>query len=221
MKLSSIRVKRDIYERARQAMVETHVFSRGIRQRAVLEAMQTVPRHLFVEDGLYSQAYSDYPLPIGEKQTISQPYVVALMAESLGLTGKERVLEIGTGSGYQSAVLSMLAYKVYTVERISTIAAKARKVLDGLHCSNVVLRVADGTLGWPDEAPFDAIIVAAGSPKVPDALVEQLKVNGKLIIPVGPEDSQELLLITKKEDGTDVRKLGDCRFVKLIGKGGW
>lgn len=156
-------------------MIDTQLVPRGIKQTEVLHAMFTVPRHIFVEDGLYSQAYSDFPLPIGEKQTISQPYMVALMTESLGLTGKEKVLEIGTGSGYQTAVLSFLAEKIYSIERISTIASRARRTLDALHCSNVIIRVGDGTLGWPEEAPFDAIIAAAASPRVPSAYIGQLR----------------------------------------------
>lgn len=218
----TIRVKRDIYERQRQHMIDNHLVPRGISQVQVLHAMSTVPRHIFVEEALYSQAYNDCPLPIGEKQTISQPYTVALMTEALKLDGTERVLEIGTGSGYQTAVLSMLAYKVYSIERLSTIAARARKILDGLLCSNVIIRVADGTTGWMDEAPFDAIITTAGSPQVPAAYIEQLKPGGRLVIPVGPEDSQEMLRITKKTDGsTATETLGGCKFVKLIGKHGW
>ncbi len=202
-------------------MIDTQLVPRGIKQKEVLHAMFTVPRHIFVEDGLYSQAYSDFPLPIGEKQTISQPYMVALMTESLGLTGREKVLEIGTGSGYQTAILSFLAEKIYSIERIPTIASRARKTLDALHCSNVIVRVGDGTLGWPEEAPFDAIIAAAGSPRVPSAYMDQLRAGGRLIMPVGAEDSQELIRITKKENNIVREVLGGCRFVKLIGKDGW
>ncbi len=202
-------------------MIDTQLVPRGIKQKEVLYAMFTVPRHIFVEEGLYSQAYSDFPLPIGEKQTISQPYMVALMTESLGLTGKEKVLEIGTGSGYQTAVLSFLAEKIYSIERISAIASRARKTLDALHCSNVIIRVGDGTLGWSEEAPFDAIIAAAASPRVPSAYIEQLRPGGRLIMPVGTEDSQELIKITKKENNIVREVLGECRFVKLIGKDGW
>lgn len=221
MKPKSIRVKQDIYSRARQMMVDAQIAARGIRQKEVLDAMFTVPRHLFVEDGLYAQAYNDYPLPIGEKQTISQPYMVAFMTESLGLTGKEKVLEIGSGSGYQSAVLSMLAYKVLSIERIPALASRARRILDGLHCSNVIIRVGDGTIGWEEEAPYDAIISAASSPQVPSAYIEQLNDGGRLIMPVGDEDSQRLLKITKKDDKVKTELLGGCRFVKLIGKYGW
>jgi len=221
MRQPRIRTEKDIYERARQNMVETQLAARGIRDRRVLEAMLAVPRHLFVEEALWSQAYSDYPLPIGEKQTISQPYMVAFMVEALGLTGDERVLEIGTGSGYETAVLSLLAYKVYSIERISTLAARARRLLDDLDCSNVIVRVADGTLGWCDEAPFDAIIASAGAPSVPGPYADQLAPGGRLVIPVGEEHSQDLLRITKKGAGLQTESLGGCRFVKLVGRHGW
>jgi len=217
-----LRVGRDIYERSRQNMLDSQLIPRGIRQSEVLHAMLTIPRHMFVDEALWSQAYTDHALPIGEKQTISQPYMVAFMTESLGLTGTERVLEIGTGSGYQSAVLSMICHKVYSIERLGKIAARARKLLDGFMCPNVIIRVGDGTLGWPDEAPFDAIIVTAGSPVVPDALIGQLKPGGRLVIPVGEEDAQRLLRITRREDGSaGTEVLGGCKFVKLIGKQGW
>ncbi len=180
-----------------------------------------MPRHLFVEEALASQAYSDYPLPIGEKQTISQPYIVGLMSEALDLKATDRVLEIGTGSGYQASVLSLIAEKVYSVERISRVADRARKILDSFYCSNVLIRVADGTLGWADEAPFDAILVTAGAPEVPDSLVAQLKVGGRLVIPVGDKDVQELIKITMHEDRLVTERLGGCRFVRLIGKKGW
>jgi protein-L-isoaspartate(D-aspartate) O-methyltransferase len=216
-----LRVGKDIYERARLQMVEEQLISRGIRQPEVLDAMRKVPRHLFVEEALYSQAYSDYPLPIGERQTISQPYMVALMTEAMELTGKERVLEIGTGSGYQSAVLSLLAGRVYTVERISTVAQRARRVLDGLHCSNVILRVGDGTLGWKEEAPFDAIIVTAAAPEIPPAYIKQLDTDGRLVVPVGGETVQELIKITRGAGEITQESLGGCRFVKLVGKYGW
>jgi protein-L-isoaspartate(D-aspartate) O-methyltransferase len=222
MRQFSLKVQRDIYERSRQNMLDAQLIPRGIKQQEVLHAMLTIPRHLFVDEALWSQAYTDHALPIGEKQTISQPYMVAFMTEALGLTGGEKVLEIGTGSGYQSAVLSMMAHKVYSIERISKIAARARKLLDGFMCPNVIIRVSDGTLGWPDEAPFDAIIVTAGSPVVPDALVAQLRPGGRLVIPVGQEEDQKLLRITRREDGgADTEVLGGCKFVKLIGKQGW
>lgn len=216
-----IRVKNDLFARVRRSMVDKFLLQRGITDKRVVDAMLTVPRHLFVEEGLYSQAYTDYPLPIGEKQTISQPYMVAFMTEALGLTGGERVLEVGAGSGYQSAVLSLLCEKVYAVERVSVLAARARRLLDDLHCSNVVVRFGDGTLGWEDEAPFDAIIVAAASMAVPPAYVEQLKEGGRLVMPVGPEGAQRLVRVTRRFGEAKTEDLGECRFVKLIGKWGW
>lgn len=221
MKPATIRVKRDIYERARARMVEEQLAGRGIRDKRVLAAMRTVPRHIFVDEALTSQAYTDFPLPIGEKQTISQPYMVAFMSESLALTGSERVLEIGSGSGYQSAVLSVLSAKVYSVERLTTLTARSRRTLDLLHCSNVVVKLGDGTTGWAEEAPFDAIVAAASSPKVPQALVDQLAPGGRLVMPVGSEETQKLLRITKRANGVSTEVLGGCRFVKLIGKDGW
>lgn len=216
-----LRVKKDIYERARREMVAAQIAARGIRDERVLKAMETVPRHLFVEEGLYAQAYSDFPLPIGWKQTISQPFMVALMTEAMGLTGDELVLEIGTGSGYQTAVLAMLARKVCSIERISSLAASARRVLDELHCSNVLIKVGDGTLGWPDQAPFDAIIVTAATPEMPHTLVRQLREGGRMVIPVGGETMQELTRVTRTEAGFITEPLGGCRFVKLVGKHGF
>lgn len=215
------RGRKDIYERARQKMLDEQIIKRGITQKEVLFAMQAVPRHLFVDEALQSQAYSDHPLSIGERQTISQPYIVALMTESLCLTGTEKVLEIGTGSGYQAAVLSVMAEKVYTVERISRLADRAMKVLDSLYCSNIIVRIADGTLGWPHEAPFDAILAAAGSPQVPQAYIEQLKPGGRLVMPVGDEHEQELVRITRREGSIVKEVIGGCKFVKLIGRHGW
>lgn len=202
-------------------MVETQISARGVKDNRLLDAMRKIPRHLFVEEGLYAQAYNDYPLPIGEKQTISQPYMAALMTGALELTGKEKVLEIGTGSGYQTAILSMLAYKVYSMERISTLAARARKLLDTLMCPNVIIRVSDGTLGWPDEAPFDAILVAAASPQVPENYLQQLADKGRLVMPVGTEESQKLIKVVKSGNRLFTSDLGACRFVKLVGKHGW
>jgi protein-L-isoaspartate(D-aspartate) O-methyltransferase len=203
-------------------MVDTQLIARGIRDPRVIEAMLKIPRHLFVQEALQSQAYSDSPLPIGDKQTISQPYMVAVMSELLELKGHEKVLEIGTGSGYQAAVLAMLAKKVCTVERLRDLALQARKVLDQLHLLNVNLKIGDGTVGWVEEAPFDAIIVTAGAPAVPQQLLEQLAPGGRLVIPAGDEYEQTLLRLTKKSDGTVEREtiLG-CRFVKLIGQQGW
>lgn len=221
MKPATIRVKKDIFRRARLAMVREQLVKRGITQRPLLHAMAIVPRHIFIEEALYAQAYADCALPIGEKQTISQPYTIARMIESLVLKGAERVLEIGSGSGYQSAVLSMMAERVFSMERISRIAARARKILDGLLCSNVVVRVGDGTRGWPEEAPFDAIIVSAFSPGIPPACIDQLAQGGRLVIPVGGPDTQKLVLITRRKSGISKKVLGDCRFVRLVGKDGW
>ncbi|MEK7828583.1 MAG: protein-L-isoaspartate(D-aspartate) O-methyltransferase, partial [Deltaproteobacteria bacterium] len=214
--------EKDDYLRSRQRMVETQIIPRGIKDKRVIEAMLTIPRHLFVpEEALWSQAYSDYPLPIGERQTISQPYIVAFMTEAIELKGTEKVLEIGTGSGYQTAILSMLAEKVYSVERISSLAAGARKALDSLGCSNVVINIGDGTLGWSEEAPFDAILTTAAAPDIPKCYVEQLNIGGKLVIPVGDEYSQTLVKIMKTKKGITRQEMGGCRFVKLVGRYGW
>ena len=203
-------------------MVETQIIPRGIKDKRVIEAMLTIPRHLFVpEEALWSQAYSDYPLPIGERQTISQPYIVAFMTEAIELKGTEKVLEIGTGSGYQTAILSMLSEKIYSVERISSLAAGARKALDSLGCSNVVINIGDGTLGWSEEAPFDAILTTAAAPDIPKCYVEQLNIGGRLVIPVGDEYSQTLVKITKTKEGIIKKDMGGCRFVKLVGRYGW
>jgi protein-L-isoaspartate(D-aspartate) O-methyltransferase len=210
------------YDIARKRMVDSQLVARGIRDRRVIEAMLSVPRHLFVEEAMAAQAYSDSPLPIGEKQTISQPYMVALMTELLALTGTEKVLEIGTGSGYQAAILAKLADRVYTVERIRPLALRARKVLDSLGLLNINLRISDGTTGWEEEAPFDAIMVTAGAPDVPPSYVDQLKPGGRLVIPVGGEAIQTLVRITRNRDGSITREeCGGCRFVKLIGTHSW
>ena len=205
-------------------MVDAQIRSRGIRDVCVLRAMEKIPRHLFVDEGLIDQAYNDSPLPIGEKQTISQPYIVALMTEALELAGREKVLELGTGSGYQAAILAELADRVFTIERIASLAQKARRLLESLNYYNVVIRVGDGTYGWREESPFDAILVAAGSPSIPRTLVEQLAVGGRLVIPVGGRYTQNLIKLTRlSENPDDVRRedLGGCRFVSLIGEHGW
>ncbi|KAF0221817.1 MAG: protein-L-isoaspartate(D-aspartate) [Geobacteraceae bacterium] len=184
--------------------------------------MLKIPRHTFVEEAMSAQAYSDSSLPIGEKQTISQPYMVALMTESLQLTGEEKVLEIGTGSGYQAAILATLANRVYTMERIRPLALKARKVLDSLGLLNINLKIGDGSSGWEEEAPFDVIIVTAGAPDVPQTLIDQLDVGGRLIIPMGNQYEQTLMRISKSDNGSIVKEtLVGCRFVKLMGKFGW
>ena len=206
---------------ARRKMVQEQLLARGIKDERVLRAMMKVPRHLFLEEGLWSQAYGDFPLPIGEGQTISQPYIVALMTEALRLKGDEKVLEVGTGSGYQAAILAELAERVFSIERISSLAAKARRILDELGYANVLIKVSDGTYGWEEEAPFDGIIVTAGAPEIPKTLLRQLKVGGRLVIPVGNEYSQTLLRIARKESGYKEEDLGGCRFVRLIGDHGW
>ena len=207
---------------AREKMVESQLVPRGIRDERVLEAMRKVPRHLFVADSQRSSAYADHPLPIGEGQTISQPFMVALMTQALRLTGGETVLEIGTGSGYQTAVLAELSGRVYSVERIPSLTGRARKVLDSLGYRNVLVRLSDGTMGWPEHAPYDRILVTAGSPEVPEPLVEQLSVGGVLVVPVGDELGQDLMRITKGDNGSLRReRLERCVFVKLIGKHGW
>jgi protein-L-isoaspartate(D-aspartate) O-methyltransferase len=214
----------DRYARQRKKMVDSQIRSRGIGDERVLRAMEKIPRHMFIDEGLIDQAYNDSPLPIGEKQTISQPYIVAIMTEALELKGPEKVLELGTGSGYQAAILAELADRVYTIERIAPLAQKARKLLESLNYYNVVLRVGDGTYGWREESPFDAILVTAGSPSIPRTLVEQLAIGGRLVIPVGGRYSQSLIKLTRlSENPDDVKKedLGGCRFVNLIGEYGW
>jgi protein-L-isoaspartate(D-aspartate) O-methyltransferase len=207
--------------KARLKMVEEQIVSRGIKDPRVIAAMKKVPRHLFVEEALQSQAYSDHPLPIGEKQTISQPYMVALMTEALQLKEKEKVLEIGAGSGYQTAILAELAEKVFSIERIRSLAIKARQLLYELGYFNVEIKIFDGTHGWMDEAPFDAIIVTAGAPDIPQPLLDQLAIDGRLVIPVGDAYAQDLMRVTHTKEGIKKEDLGGCRFVKLIGKYGW
>lgn len=202
-------------------MVDTQIVSRGIRDEATINAFLSVPRHLFVEEALRNQAYNDYPLPIGEAQTISQPYIVALMIENLMLSPNDRVLEIGTGSGYQTAILAEIAGEVFSVERIEELAKKADTLLGRLGYTNVRIRVDDGTQGWIEERPFDAIVVAAASPDIPRPLIDQLKNGGRLVIPVGGRSSQELVQAIKEGHEVVRRNLGSCRFVKLIGEFGW
>ena len=202
-------------------MVEEQIIGRGIKDSRAIAAMKKVPRHLFVEEALQSQAYSDHPLPIGDKQTISQPYIVALMTEALKLEGREKVLEIGTGSGYQTAILAELAAKVFSIERIRSLAINARKLIYELGYLNVEIKFSDGTSGWAEESPFNAIIVTAGAPEIPQPLVDQLAIGGRLVVPVGDPYSQDLLRIIKTEQGMKKEDLGGCRFVKLIGRHGW
>ncbi|SEM72784.1 protein-L-isoaspartate(D-aspartate) O-methyltransferase [Syntrophus gentianae] len=205
-------------------MVDTQIRARGIADSRILEAMSKIQRHLFVDEALADQAYNDNPLPIGELQTISQPYMVALMTDAMELKGRERVLEIGTGSGYQTALLAELADQVFSIERIASLANNARRILDHLGYYNVAIRVGDGTYGWKEEAPFDAILVTAGAPGIPQPLIEQLAIGGRLVLPVGGRSIQDLIKITRQsEDIQDVKKesLGGCRFVDLIGEYGW
>jgi len=207
----------DPFAELRLEMVERQIRKRGVRHQGVLRAMRDVPRHLFVPEELRDQAYSDYPLSIGSGQTISQPYIVALMTELLDLDGDDRVLEIGTGSGYQAAILSQLTGKVYSIEILDTLAERARATLDQLGYSNVNVRTGDGYEGWPEEAPFDSIVVTAAPPEIPTKLLEQLKVGGKMVVPVGEYlQVQDLLEITKTENGTKERRVAPVLFVPMV-----
>jgi protein-L-isoaspartate(D-aspartate) O-methyltransferase len=211
------------FETRRKDMVEYQMARRGIRDRRVLDAMRTVPREAFLPEHLAEFAYEDTPLPIGEEQTISQPYVVALMAEALELSPGDRVLEIGAGSGYAAAVLSRVAREVHAIERHGSLAEQARRRLEQLGYTNVHIHHADGTLGWSAAAPYDAIVVAAGGPDVPPALRDQLAPGGRLVIPVGKDPRlQKLVRVRRTADGADRREdLGDVRFVPLVGAQGW
>lgn len=202
-------------------MVEKQIAARGVSDKRVLDAMREVPRHLFVPEAFRERAYTDSPLPIGEGQTISQPYMVAIMTELLSLNGSEKVLEIGTGSGYQAAILSRLTGQVYTVERIQQLSVRARKMLESLGYHNLALKVFDGTLGWKEFAPYDAILVSAGGPEMPKPLYDQLKTGGKLVIPIGGETEQILYKFVKTPSGLRETKHSGCTFVKLIGEYGW
>jgi protein-L-isoaspartate(D-aspartate) O-methyltransferase len=213
--------ERGFFERERERMVEDQLARRGITDRRVLDAMRKVPRHLFVDEALRERAYGDHPLPIGEQQTISQPYIVALMTALLALTGTEKVLEIGTGSGYQTAVLAELARRVCSIERLPTLATRARATLEGLGYTNVWVRVGNGTLGWPDEAPFDRILVAAGGPAVPPPLFDQLAEGGRMVLPIGDATSQTLTVVERIGGEMRTTPRGDCMFVKLVGKYAW
>lgn len=214
-------VENGIYNRPRLEMVEKQIVARGVRDPRVLEAMRRVPRHQFVDEALRYEAYEDRPLPIGEKQTISQPYMVAIMSELLELKGTERVLEIGTGCGYQTAVLSLLAAQVYSIERIQPLLFKARKTLEGLGVHNVALKVGDGTLGWSDFAPYDALLVAAGGPEVPKPLLDQMAIGGRMVIPVGDDQGQILRVIKRTAKGYSETTSTPCTFVRLVGQYGW
>ncbi len=205
----------------RQEMVERQLRKRGIRDDRVLAAMLSVPRHQFVPAELAAEAYADRPLPIGQGQTISQPFMVAAMAEALRLSGGERVLEIGAGSGYQAAVLSLVAREVHAVEMHPELALSCGERLTRLGYGNVHVHVGDGSLGWPAEAPFDAILVTAAAPDIPPPLEAQLAEGGRLVLPVGSPDEQRLLLVEKRGNSISSRPLFHCRFVPLVGKHGW
>ncbi len=209
------------YKELRELMVKIQLIPRGIRDKRVLEAMERVPRHLFVDSSTITNAYSDMALPVGAGQTISQPYMVAVMTELLELSGIEKVLEIGTGSGYQSAILAELSRDVYTIERIASLAETAKKIFLDLSYTNIHSRTDDGTLGWPEEAPFDRIIITAGAPEVPGPLLEQLADNGIMVIPVGNLNSQQLLKTRKSGENFIMERHTPCVFVPLIGQYAW
>jgi protein-L-isoaspartate(D-aspartate) O-methyltransferase len=202
-------------------MVQEQIIARGINDAKVIAALRKVPRHLFVDPGIVNRAYDDSALPIGDKQTLSQPYMAARMTEALGLVGDEKVLEVGTGSGYQTALLAELCFNVFSVEKIRALSRKARTLLDGLEYQNIALHVGDGTIGWSEHAPYDAIIVTAGAPSAPKPLLEQLAEGGCLVIPVGDEQAQTLLRVTRTGTTFKEEQLGECKFVKLFGKYGW
>ncbi|MGQ0720389.1 MAG: protein-L-isoaspartate(D-aspartate) O-methyltransferase [Candidatus Eiseniibacteriota bacterium] len=206
---------------ARAEMVEHQLRERGIRSAKVLDAMAKVPRHRFVDAALRSRAYGDHALPIGAGQTISQPYMVALMTEALALEGGERVLEIGTGSGYQTAVLAEFTQRLFSIERSPELARTAAATLRDLGYSNVILKTGDGTLGWPEHSPFDAVLVTAGAPEIPAPLLAQLTDGGRLVVPVGDRDIQRLELVTRRAKRTERRTLVECAFVPLLGAAGW
>lgn len=209
------------YEAERAEMVDAQIVARGVRDPRVLEAMRAVPRHLFLPEARRKLAYRDRAVEIGEGQTISQPYMVALMTELLELNPTDRVLEIGTGSGYQCAVLAYLAETVYTVERVPSLAASAQHLLNALRVSNVRVCVGDGTLGHPDAAPYDAIVVTAGAPHVPDALKAQLRDGGRLVCPTGSSVVQLLIKLVRRGDAFESTESTRCTFVPLIGADGW
>ena len=209
------------YAGQRRKMVEEQILGRGIKDLSVMEVLSRVPRHLFVNSSLQHRAYGDCPLPIGENQTISQPYIVALMTQVLDLKGGERVLEIGTGSGYQTAILAELASHVFTIERVKPLVKKTKELLEGLKYKNIVFKTFDGTYGWRDQSPFGAILISAATPSIPKSLIEQLADKGRLVAPVGERESQDLIVLNKNGNKVMERKIGSCKFVPLIGKFAW
>lgn len=209
------------YEILRERMVLQQLIPRGIKNQKVLDAFRKVERHKFIPEDLRSSAYADFPVPIGEGQTISQPYIVALMTDCLNLTGQDKVLEIGTGSGYQAAILAELTKEVYSIERFEVLAKRAEVILNALGYANIKIKVDDGTLGWQEAGPFDKIMVTAASPQIPLPLTEQLKENGKLILPLGESFSQVLTLVEKKKGKFESVDICGCVFVPLVGKHGW
>ena len=214
-------MKIDTFTRERENMVNYQIARRGIVDERILDAMHTIPRHLFVPEESQRDAYNDFPLPIGNEQTISQPYIVAFMTNILDLQGNECVLEVGTGSGYQAAVLSLLVKKVYTMERIPALAGKAQKTLQKLGIKNVEVHVGDGSLGWPGNAPYQAILVTAAAPAVPKALLDQLDVGGRMVIPVGGRYQQILELWRRNQEGLKSQTIIPVVFVPLKGEQGW
>ncbi len=209
------------YEIARARMVKEQLRDRGISDERVIKAMNVVPRHLFVEQAFWPSAYGEKPLPIGFDQTISHPFIVGLMSQSMNLSEGAKVLEIGTGSGYQAAVLALMGCKVFTIERHEKLAQKAENVIRKLKIENISFRVGDGSIGWKEKAPFDGIVVTAGAPDLPDSLMDQLATGASLVIPVGTRKSQRLVRILKGKKMIDRYDMGDCSFVPLIGSKAW
>ena len=206
--------------RLRQQMVEDYIINRGIQDLQIIRAMRKVPRHQFVDQALWGRAYGDYALPIGEKQTISQPYIIARTTQALRLQGSEKLLEIGTGSGYQTAILAEIADHIFSIEKIPVLAKRARRILDMLGYHNIATRIKDGSYGWKEEAPFDAIFVSAASSTIPDQLLAQIKIGGRLVMPYDDKDGQVLICLEKTESGWNKQSLDSCRFVPLIGSAG-
>lgn len=206
---------------ARDRMIQEQILARGVTEARVIAAIRKIPRHVFVDPGIVNRAYDDSALPIGEKQTLSQPYMSARMTEALRLAGGEKVLEIGTGSGFQTALLAELCFNVFSVEKLRALSRRARALLDQLEYHNIALHVGDGTIGWSEHAPYHAIIVTAGAPQAPQPLLDQLAVGGRLVIPIGDQHAQTLVRLTRTRTSFKKEQLGECKFVKLLGKYGW